>query len=89
MLRRRQFRTQLAHGLLGHYERQIRRSSSRDAKLARLELLAALHELETVLHEHVSAAVNDCRTSSATWAQIGDALGVTRQAAHERYTPVH
>jgi hypothetical protein len=29
--------------------------------------------------------VNAARSSGATWEQIGDALGVTRQAAQQRY----
>ena len=89
LAQRRQFRTRLAHQLLGYYEHNVRRSGSRHTKPAKLELLAALHELEAILSEHISAAVEDCRTSNATWAQIGDALGVTRQAAHERYTAIH
>lgn len=49
---------------------------------ARLHDLRALH---TALAEAVEIAVGDLRAEGLTWAQIGDALGVSAQAAVARY----
>jgi hypothetical protein len=84
-LQRREFRRRLAQHLLSSYERDLRRTSSRDAKLATLERLSALHDLQAILQEHIFVAVADSRARNATWAEIGGALGVTRQSAHQRY----
>lgn len=40
------------------------------------------HELERIRREQVIAA----RAAGASWQQIGDALGVTRQSAWESFT---
>jgi hypothetical protein len=40
------------------------------------------HELERIRREQVVAA----RAAGASWQQIGDALGVTRQSAWESFT---
>jgi hypothetical protein len=37
--------------------------------------------VDWILDEYVTMA----RSEGATWAEIGDALGVTTQAAHQRY----
>jgi uncharacterized NAD(P)/FAD-binding protein YdhS len=42
------------------------------------------HELERIRREQVIAA----RAAGASWQQIGDALGVTRQSAWENFTAV-
>lgn len=41
-------------------------------------LRAKLDELERV-------AVNEARHEGATWQEIGDALGITRQSAHDKH----
>lgn len=46
------------------------------------ELSRAGFELETLLRDRVAAA----RRQGATWEEIGDRLGMTRQAAWEYYT---
>jgi len=43
-----------------------------------------LHTTETDLKDRIRQA----RTEGATWAQIGEALGTTRQAAWERFKRV-
>jgi hypothetical protein len=87
LVQRSEFRSQLAHHVLHTYEHGVRHGGPRDTKLAALELLGALHDLQAIVQEHIRAAVDECRIRHATWAQIGDVLGVTRQSAHERYTP--
>jgi hypothetical protein len=32
-------------------------------------------------------AVEDCRTDGIRWAEIGEALGISRQAAQQRFRP--
>lgn len=39
------------------------------------------------VEDEVAQAVRGARSSGATWAQIGAALGVTAQGAHQRYGP--
>lgn len=36
----------------------------------------------------IRAVVSDMRADGASWSEIGDALGVTRQAAQQRYRTV-
>lgn len=36
----------------------------------------------------IAAVVTDMRADGASWSEIGDALGVTRQAAQQRYRTV-
>ncbi|MGD9997444.1 MAG: helix-turn-helix domain-containing protein [Ilumatobacteraceae bacterium] len=51
--------------------------------LAALRVLAdSEHELERIRREQVVAA----RAAGASWQQIGDALGVSRQSAWEAFT---
>lgn len=39
------------------------------------------HEAEVA----ISAGVVRARAAGATWAEVGDALGMTRQGAHQRF----
>lgn len=47
-----------------------------------MDLAALRHELEDAI---AIAAQDAANYEGITWAQIGDALGVTRQSAHARY----
>lgn len=58
----------------------------RDARYFRA-ILAAGKEL-TRAEQILRAAVADARRAGDSWAVIGAALGVTRQAAHERFRSV-
>lgn len=52
------------------------------------DLYEALHGLDTlefVVKKARAAIVTELRESGATWEGIGDALGISRQAAHERF----
>ena len=54
-----------------------------DEPLAALRVLTdSEHELDRIRREQVIAA----RSAGASWQQIGDALGVTRQSAWESFT---
>lgn len=47
--------------------------------------LGVLAAFRDELNREMDEAVKDARQSGASWAVIGNALGITRQAAHERY----
>jgi hypothetical protein len=55
-----------------------------DAALA--DLRQQIAEINQLL-EDVPHFVTRARLAGATWEQIGTALGVSRQAAHHRYSP--
>jgi hypothetical protein len=42
----------------------------------------------TEMMDYVPGLVRAARISGATWEQIGDALGVSRQAAQQRYSGI-
>ena len=54
-----------------------------DDPLAYLELIRMA---KNSLDESVAEAVHRARAQRLTWEEIGDALGVTRQSAWERYS---
>ena len=79
-IRRRVYRRE---GSLSREIVPVDRAVMRSPALDRVEVVARdLSRVERMLREAVDAA----RTDGATWAEIGDALGVTRQAAHERFS---
>lgn len=45
------------------------------------DVAARIRTLETVL----ASQVQEARSTGATWTQIGDALGITRQGARQRW----
>jgi ATP-dependent protease Clp ATPase subunit len=57
-------------------------TASLDAALANLPNVA---RAQAQVEESLLGWVRRARTLGATWAQIGDALGVTRQSAWERF----
>src|SRR5262245_61544252 len=50
-----------------------------------VQMAARLGELADQLIEHF---VDQARRSGATWTEIGQYLGVSKQAAHKRFVPV-
>ena len=50
-----------------------------------VDFLPALREVQDQVDALMCAAVAACRDEGYSWAEIGSRLGVTRQAAHERY----
>lgn len=53
-----------------------------------LGVIKALRMAQTYVGSQISTAVGAARAQDLSWEQIGDALGVTRQTAHERYREV-
>ncbi|MHB1517090.1 MAG: ClpX C4-type zinc finger protein [Acidimicrobiales bacterium] len=51
-----------------------------------LRNLAPVASAATQVGESLTAWVSKARSLGATWAQIGDALGITRQSAWERFS---
>jgi ClpX C4-type zinc finger protein len=51
-----------------------------------LELLPAMAAAGTQVDENLTALVRRARSLGATWAKIGEALGMTRQSAWERFS---
>src|SRR5688572_15675074 len=56
------------------------------ARLATASATAA--ELTETADALIGHFVDRCRSEGRTWAEISEALGVTKQAAHKRYTAV-
>lgn len=50
-----------------------------------LQRLRTMTQLNTATRETELAVVRYCREQGASWADIGRALGVTRQAARQRF----
>ena len=47
--------------------------------------LRALADFARLCDELITECVGDCRADGKSWAEIGDALRVTRQAAQRRF----
>jgi hypothetical protein len=54
-------------------------------QLTGLDELGELGELERLVVDELHASVRRARRADWTWQAIADALGVTRQAAHQRF----
>ena len=51
-----------------------------------LELLPRMAAVSGQIEENLTQVVRRARTLGATWAKIGEALGMTRQSAWERFS---
>ncbi|MEO6318445.1 MAG: hypothetical protein ABIP36_06650 [Acidimicrobiales bacterium] len=58
-----------------------------DGQLTVGAALAATATLREAADRKLFVLVDFARTSGASWAAIGEALGVTTQAAHQRFGP--
>ena len=56
------------------------------ADVAPLDLLEDIPILEAFADDYADARVADARASGASWTDIARRLGVSRQAAHKRFT---
>ena len=50
-----------------------------------LERVWAADRAAGAVHDLLAEAVAAARANGASWAEIGDTLGTTRQAAHQRF----
>jgi DNA invertase Pin-like site-specific DNA recombinase len=51
-----------------------------------LDTLTSIWADRQRLDEQEYRAVKRARLAGASWAEVGDSLGISRQAVHERYT---
>ena len=51
-----------------------------------LDLIEDIPILEAFVDDHADARVADARSSGASWAEIAQRLGVSKQAVHKRFT---
>lgn len=40
------------------------------------------------MQSYVAGMVSQAKIAGASWSQIGGALGMTKQSAHEKYAPI-
>lgn len=53
---------------------------------APLDLVEDVPVLEDFVDDFAQARIADARAAGASWAEISERLGVTRQAAHKRFS---
>lgn len=75
------------HAAFAAFARRIVRAYSKRVALADPEDLTDLLALSAALDEAVEAAVLALHAQGRSWAEIGRAAGVSRQAAHKRWGP--
>lgn len=51
-----------------------------------LDLVEDIPILEAFVDDHADARIADARSSGASWAEIAQRLGVSKQAVHKRFT---
>ena len=56
-----------------------------DAELAPLDAIAVIRSLARIVEDGMREAVQSARRAGHTWAEIGELLGTTRQAAFQRF----
>jgi hypothetical protein len=67
------------------FSRRVIRAAARRVAAGDVEELAHLLSLERELHRAIQTAVNGLRAQGYSWADIALRIGITRQAAHQRW----
>ncbi|GAA1594149.1 hypothetical protein GCM10009678_90380 [Actinomadura kijaniata] len=67
------------------FVRRVLRAYSRRIASGDVECLALLVQLDTNLHTAIAHAVKGLRAYGYSWAEIARPLGITRQAAQQRW----
>ena len=70
------------------FSRRILRAAGRRIAAGDVEALPALAGLAVELDAAIGQAVTGLRSAGYSWAEIASRLGVTRQAAHQRWAGV-
>lgn len=68
------------------FSRRVLRAASRRVAAGDVDGLPALAALSTELDTAISDAVAGLRAAGYSWGEIAARLGVTRQAAHQRWS---
>jgi hypothetical protein len=68
------------------FARRILRAYSRRVAAGDVESLAHMISLSDDINDAIQQAVNGLRASGYSWAEIGARLGITRQAAQQRWS---
>jgi len=58
------------------------------ARQQKLDELRSVHDQRTSLERHQIELVCRARSDDATWAEIGERLGLSRQGAHRKYAHI-
>jgi hypothetical protein len=67
------------------FARRVLRAYSRRIAVGDVELLAQMIGLADDIHDAIAQAVTGLRDAGYSWAEIGSRLGITRQAAQQRW----
>ena len=70
----------------GEFIRRILRAYSRRVADGDIEALSLRTRLADELDDGIAQAVKGLRAQGYSWTEIGDRLGITRQAARQRWT---
>jgi hypothetical protein len=68
------------------FSRRVIRAAARRIAAGDVEELTHLLGLERELQSAIQTAVNGLRAQGYSWADIALRIGITRQAAHQRWT---
>jgi hypothetical protein len=69
----------------GEFIRRILRAYSRRVADDDIDALSLMTRLADELDDAIAQAVKGLRTQGYSWTEIGDRLGITRQAARQRW----
>ena len=69
----------------GEFIRRILRAYSRRVADGDIEALSLMTRLADELDDTIAQAVKGLRAQGYSWTEIGDRLGITRQAARQRW----
>ena len=67
------------------FARRVLRAYARRVALGDIEALTLMTDLASEIDTAISQAVQGLRESGYSWAEIGSRLGITRQAAWQRW----
>lgn len=73
------------HTEFGKFAMRILRAYARRVRHADPADLTELLELESAVQEAIGNAVDGLRDTGYSWTEIGQAAGITRQAAQQRW----
>jgi hypothetical protein len=85
LTRKRRIRPAVENHDYAAFTRRVIRAHARRIAEGDIEALTHLTGLERELHDAIHTAVEGLRAQGYSWADIALRLGITRQAAHQRW----